>query len=154
MRPCPYPIAELLPHAPPAILLDRVTGWEPSRLEALLVIRRNGSFFTPGRGVPSHVGIEYMAQACGAYAGIEAKTAGLPVRIGFLLGTRGYVSSLRWFAAGSTLTVSVVEVLREGGMAVFDCAIAQDGSQVATARLTLYQSDDALAARRQQDALP
>ena len=36
------------------------------------------------------VGLEYMAQAIGAYAGYTARLRGEPVRIGYLLGTRRY----------------------------------------------------------------
>lgn len=146
MRDCPYPIAELLPHAPPMILLDRVAGWDTGRLDALVTIQSDSLFYEPGNGVPCHVGIEYMAQACGAYAGLEAKQAGLPVRIGFLLGTRHYASQVPWFRLGEMLMVSIAEVLREGPMGVFDCRIAHDGSDVATARLNVYQPQDAAVA--------
>jgi predicted hotdog family 3-hydroxylacyl-ACP dehydratase len=142
MRACPYPIAELLPHEPPMVLLDTVTGWMPGGLEAAVDIHPASPFHEPGRGVPAHVGIEYMAQACGAYAGLEAKEAGQPVRIGFLLGTRRYHCSVSWFKTGERLTVSISEVLRQGPMGVFDCRIGVAGNEVATARLNVYQPDD------------
>jgi predicted hotdog family 3-hydroxylacyl-ACP dehydratase len=73
---------------------------------------------------------------------LEAKCAGEPVRIGFLLGTRHYVSKTAWFRLGETLTVGIVEVLREGPMGVFDCRISRDDCEVATARLNVYQPED------------
>jgi predicted hotdog family 3-hydroxylacyl-ACP dehydratase len=142
MRDCPYTIADLLPHAAPMVLLDRVIGWDDGRLEASVAIRPDSRFLEPGMGVPCHVGIEYMAQACGAYAGLQAKHAGKPVRVGFLLGTRQYVSKAAWFRLGETLTVCIAEVLRESAMGVFDCRISCDGSDVATARLNVYQPDE------------
>lgn len=141
MRDCPYPMAELLPHGPPMILLDRVAGWDVGRLEASVHIRPESPFYDPEHGVPGHVGIEYMAQACGAYAGLEAITAGLPVRIGFLLGTRRYFSTAPWYRLDETLTVSVTEILRDGAMGVFDCQIAGQGGSLATARLSFYQPE-------------
>ena len=146
MRDCPYPVAELLPHAPPAVLIDAVLDWDKGRLDARVSIHVGSRFFEAERGVPGYVGIEYMAQACGAYAGLEATSSGQPVRIGFLLGTRRYACNRPWFRAGDELTVGVTEVLREGVMGVFDCRIELHGSEVATARLNVYQPDDAAAA--------
>lgn len=141
MQPCPYPVADLLPHSPPMVLIDRVIGWQVGRLEAAVDILASSPFYEPGRGVPAHVGIEYMAQACGAYAGLEAKAAGQPIRIGFLLGTRNFASRTSWFEAGDRLTVTVSEVLRQGAMGVFDCCIAGAHGELVTARLNVYQPD-------------
>lgn len=142
MRACLHAIAELLPHQPPMILLNAVTGWSPGGLEAAVEILPSSRFFQPGSGVPAHVGIEYMAQACGAYAGLEAKEAGQPIRIGFLLGTRNYASRVSWFTAGERLTINVIEILRQGSMGVFDCRISSGGREVASARLNVYQPSD------------
>jgi predicted hotdog family 3-hydroxylacyl-ACP dehydratase len=141
MRTCAHPIADLLPHAPPMVLLDAVRGWDKDRLEAEVTIRRDGLFFRPGLGVPAHVGIEYMAQACGAFAGLEARKTGDDVRIGFLLGTRRYRATVDWFAEGMRLTVRIVEIFRDGSMGVFDCAILGNGREQATAQINLYQPD-------------
>jgi predicted hotdog family 3-hydroxylacyl-ACP dehydratase len=142
MGACPHTIADLLPHQPPMVLLDAVTRWSPGRLEAVVEIRPSSRFFQPGSGVPAHVGIEYMAQACGAYAGLEAKESGQPIRIGFLLGTRNYASQVSWFTAGERLTISVIEILRQGPMGVFDCCISSANRNIASARLNVYQSSD------------
>lgn len=141
MRPCPYPVSRLLPHAPPMILLDAVVGWQPGALDAQVTINPRSRFFQPGRGIPGHIIIEYMAQACGAYAGLEAVEADQPVRMGFLLGTRNFESSVAWIGAGTTLTVSVSEVLHQPPMAIFDCRVLLDGRPIATARLTVYQPE-------------
>ena len=145
MRDCPYAMAELLPHGPPMVLIDRVIDWDQGRLDAEVEIRGDCILYESGQGVPCHAGIEFMAQACGAYAGLEAKQAGQPVRIGFLLGTRHYTSKVPWFRLGEVLTISVSEVLREDPMAVFLCRILHDGQDVASARLNLYQPEDVSA---------
>lgn len=147
MRPCPYSIVELLPHEPPMVLLDSVIGWQPGKLHAAVEIRPDSPFFHAGRGVPAHVGIEYMAQACGAYVGLEAKEAGQPIRMGFLLGTRRYASSKTWFPAGERLVIGVAEMLRQGPMGVFYCHIENADGELASARLNLYQPEDAAAFR-------
>jgi predicted hotdog family 3-hydroxylacyl-ACP dehydratase len=143
MRSCSTPVSDLLPHAPPMVLLDSVQEWDDDCAVASVTIRPGIPFHHDGRGVPAHVGIEYMAQACGAFAGLEALAAGEPVRIGYLLGTRGYRASLDWFVDGTRLTVSAVQVFRDGPMGVFDCAIAADGHELATAQLNVYQPDEA-----------
>lgn len=143
MRPCPTPVAELLPHAPPMVLLDAVLGWEPGAATAAVTIRPGIPFFEDGRGVPAHVGIEYMAQTCGAYAGLEGLRLGQPVRLGFLLGTRRYRARLDWFRPGERLEIGVAEVFRDHSMGVFDCRILCGGREVAAAQLNVYQPEDA-----------
>jgi ApeP dehydratase len=71
------------------ILLDEVIGDDNYSLTAEVTITRD-SVFLRSDGVPGHVGVEYMAQACGAFAGVHALDSGQPVRIGLLLGTRNY----------------------------------------------------------------
>jgi len=139
---CPYTIADLLPHARPMILLDEVLDWSDSSVRACVCIRDDARFAVPDRGVPAHVGIEFMAQACGVFAGLEAKSLGHPVHIGFLLGSRRYLAICSWFAPGQRLEVGVTSVFREGPMAVFDCRIEAGDAVLATAQLTCYQPDD------------
>lgn len=134
-------IAGLLPHGPSMVLLDEVLAATDDMLAAAVVIRADSPFGVAGEGVPAHVGIEYMAQACGAFAGLQAHCTGLPVRRGFLLGTRRYQAFIPWFRVGWRLTVTVVAVSREGQMGVFDCRIRHDGTEVATAQVSVYQPD-------------
>jgi predicted hotdog family 3-hydroxylacyl-ACP dehydratase len=135
------PIADLLPHAAPMILLDQVTALTDDSLTASVTITQATRFATPGQGVPAHIGIEWMAQTCGAFAGMRAKTTGKPVQIGFLLGTRDFTANRPWFTTGETLTVSARRVFHESGMAVFDCQITANETTCATARLTVFQPD-------------
>jgi predicted hotdog family 3-hydroxylacyl-ACP dehydratase len=136
------PIAALLPHAPPMLLLDAVLAAGEAAVTAVVVIRPDSLFVVPGEGVPAHVGIEYMAQACGAYAGLEAWRLGLPVRVGFLLGTRRFQSCEPWLRIGWRLVVTARMVFREPPMGVFDCRIQRDLAEVATAQITVYQPED------------
>jgi predicted hotdog family 3-hydroxylacyl-ACP dehydratase len=144
MAGCPYPMADLLPHEPPMVLLDRVTAWDELGLSACVTIGPETRFAEPGAGVPAHVGIEWMAQACGALVGLRATTAGQPVRPGFLLSTRDFAADRAWFVTGELLVVFVHQVFHQGGMAVFDCRIDSNGTTCTRARLTLFQSPDAI----------
>jgi predicted hotdog family 3-hydroxylacyl-ACP dehydratase len=144
MNACPYKPEELLPHAPPMVLVDRVVEWEDQSIVTALTIGPSTPFLDSGRGVPAHVGLEWMAQTCGLFAGLESKAKSEPIRLGFLLGTRSYQATRPYFPEGDSLTVAALLVLREGDMAVFDCRIrAADRCEVASAQLTLYQPKDA-----------
>lgn len=141
MRDCPYSIDALLPHQPPMILLDKVVAYDDTSLIASVAITES-SLFLAGEGVPGHVGIEYMAQACGAYAGAQALDAGEPVKIGFLLGTRLCRVLVPWFRIGDSLIVTASIIFRDEQMAAFGCRIEIDGRLAADAQLKVYQPDD------------
>lgn len=141
MRDCHYPIASLLPHKPPMILLDNVVAYDESSLVAEVTITENSLFLMP-KGVPGHVGIEYMAQTCAAYAGVCVLDSRKPVKMGFLLGTRNYRVISPWFRTGDRLHISVSLVFCAGRMAAFDCRIHVDGNLAAEAQLKVYQIDE------------
>jgi len=66
-----------------------------------------------------------MAQAVAALAGVRARTQGEPVKIGFLVGTRRYVSRWPRFLLGSRLRIHVRQDFEAGnGLSVFACRIA------------------------------
>lgn len=145
MQPCPHPIEALLPHAHPMILLDRVTGWETGKIEAALTIRPDSPFFEAGRGIAAHIAIEWMAQACGAYAGLDALIHKTPVRIGFLLGTRNFAAEQGWFQENDAVSVRAELVFQDGETGVFDCTVRCRDNLAAKAQLTLYQPADLAA---------
>ena len=135
-------IRSLLPHAGPMVLLDRVVSTDAESLCAEVEIRSGGLFCTP-EGIGGWIGIEYMAQAIGAYAGYDASLRGEPVKIGFLLGARRYECSRPFFALGSVLKIHVRRLLvSDSGLASFDCRIEDGDGEVATATLTVFQPAD------------
>jgi predicted hotdog family 3-hydroxylacyl-ACP dehydratase len=141
MKSCEHSIDRLLAIARPMVLLDEVVGYDERSLIASLTITEQSMFVT-GSGVPSHIGLEYMAQACGAYAGAVALDRDQPVKIGFLLGTRQFRADVPWFPLRQRLTIHVTALYCEEGMATFDCMIRMGDVPVAAAPLTLYQPDD------------
>ena len=140
-----YPIDSLLPHARPMILLDRVIARDTEQLVAEVMVRPETPFFRPDQGVAAHVAVEWMAQACGAYVGARTLDAGMPVRVGFLLGTRDFNCRIAWFGSGNILTVSAVLTYRQDDVAVFDCKVSRQDEDVATAQLTVFQPADMAA---------
>ncbi|MDM3869845.1 hotdog family protein [Porticoccus sp. W117] len=136
-----WPVDELVPHGGDMILLDEVLESRDKGVTVALSVREDGLFDVDGR-VPAWLGIEYMAQTIAAFAGIRAKKAGEPVKLGFLVGTRRYQSPRDHFRCGEQLTVNVDEVLcGENGLSVFECEINGDGYSL-TANLNVFQPED------------
>jgi predicted hotdog family 3-hydroxylacyl-ACP dehydratase len=151
-----HPIESVVPQRPPMILIDEIVARGADRIVVLVTIRPTGLFFQPDRGVPSHVALEWMAQACAAFAGCEALDAGGAVRIGFLLGTRDFQAVRAWFAEGERLYVRALLEYRDNELANFACEVADspDGPSLARASLNVYHPHDAAALIGSQAAPP
>lgn len=132
---------DVVPHAGPMALLDFVERWDDESLEASIVIQPDMPFVEK-RGVPAWVGIEYMAQSIGAFAGIHARRKLEPIKIGFLVGCRHYVCNRDYFPLGAALTVTVKqEIEGNNGLSVFECRIVGDDLE-ARGGLSVFQPDD------------
>ncbi|WP_374089975.1 3-hydroxylacyl-ACP dehydratase [Methylomicrobium lacus] len=131
-------VAELLPHTGKMIWLDKVLAWDEDSVTAELTVRGD-ALFGGGNVVPAWAGIEYMAQTIGLYAGIHAKRAGEPIRLGFLLGARRFESNAPSFTIGSTLTVRAEKVMQDESLLVFSCLITGENVKVSAA-LNVYQA--------------
>ncbi|AWF79419.1 3-hydroxylacyl-ACP dehydratase [Microbulbifer sp. A4B17] len=136
-----YTAEELVPHSGNMSLLDEVISVGEEQLQAKLRVRDDGIFSRNGR-VPAYVGIEYMAQSIAAFSGYHAKEQGKDVRLGFLLGTRKFLSNIESYRCGEELTIDVERILQaENGMATFECVIT--GSSIEqSARLNVFQPDN------------
>jgi predicted hotdog family 3-hydroxylacyl-ACP dehydratase len=137
-------LEQLLPHRAPMILLERVLCSEPGFLDTQVTIRAESLFLKSGV-VPAWVGVEYMAQTCACFAGMQAHARGEAARVGFLLGTRDYRSLVSGFELGATLRVRACPVHREeGGLSVMECQIYPSGQvlPIVEATLTLYELAD------------
>jgi predicted hotdog family 3-hydroxylacyl-ACP dehydratase len=137
-------IHSLVPHAGTMSLLDRLVAVDAETLEAEVAIGA-GTLFCIGAEVGAWVGVEYMAQAVAAHAGHGAHLRGEPVKIGFLLGTRRYDSSVSGFALGAVLRIHVQRALQgENGLGAYECRIEDAGSAavLASATITVFQPPD------------
>jgi len=133
-----WPVAELLPHAGDMILLDAVESFDDDAVVTCLKVRP-GLLSLPDGGLPAWVGIEIMAQSVAAFAGCQARQAGLPVELGFLLGTRNYQCSVEHFPLGSELRIRAQRSLQDdNGMGVFECHLDGPGIH-AEARLNVFR---------------
>jgi predicted hotdog family 3-hydroxylacyl-ACP dehydratase len=142
-----YPVERVVPQRRPMILIDEMVSRRSDLIVATVTIRATDLFFQPGRGTPSHVAIEWMAQTCAAFAGSEAIDEGGAVRIGFLLGTRDFRAARGWFAEGTRLFVRARLEYHDNEIANFVCEVAEspEGPALATASLNVFHPHDAQA---------
>ncbi len=140
-----YPVTELVPHSPPMVLINRIVDTQPEGLTAEIDITEESLFFDNAmQGVPVWVGIEYMAQAIAALAGIRAKMEKQEIKLGFLLGTRKYKSLQQSFQSGRCFQIKVQQLyMDESGLASFDCSISSGDEIYAQARLNVFETDNA-----------
>jgi predicted hotdog family 3-hydroxylacyl-ACP dehydratase len=132
-------LAELLPHAGDMILLDAVEQVDSEGIRTRVQVRPGGLLNRADGHLPAWAGIELMAQSVAAFAGYRARLAGVPVELGFLLGTRSYKCNVEHFPAGTQLQISALRSLEdESGMGVFECSISGPGIQV-EARLNVFR---------------
>lgn len=135
-------IRQYVPHAGLMCLLDRVLASGDTWLEAEVTVRPE-SLFCDGASVGAWVGIEYMAQAIAAFGGVRARRENQAVKIGFLVGTRKYVSQWPVFPVGSSLLVRVDQQYEaDNGLSVFDCRLSCAQEEVAIATITVFQPAD------------
>lgn len=130
----------ILPHKKPMILIDDVIDYSVDEgwLKSVVTISRDSKFYdkTIG-GISSLVGIEYMAQTIGCYAYFKAG-AGIPIH-GFLLGTRLYNNKYDVFKENETLEILVKEIYSSDEITSFECFIYNQGDEVASATVNVYQ---------------
>ncbi len=140
-----YAVEELIPHSPPMVLIDKILDFDHNSLIAEINIKENCKFYDENiQGVPSWVGMEYMAQAIAAMAGIQAKKKNEQIKLGFLLGTRRYDIFHHVFKAGETYNIQIEQLyMDDSGLASFDCQISDKLKTLVKARLNVYETDDA-----------
>jgi predicted hotdog family 3-hydroxylacyl-ACP dehydratase len=131
------------------LLIDRVLGLDGGEFVAEVTITPASAFFVEG-GVPAYVGIEYMAQTVAAYNGLEGRERGEEPKAGFLLGTREYRCAAPAFPEGAHLRIRARKDIHEsGGLSSLACRILdQDGRELASAQLTVFEVNDLKAALR------
>lgn len=134
------PIDHFVPHRGTMSLLDRLVAVEDDQVVAEVDLTP-GSLFTQPDGVPAWIGIEYMAQAIAAWAGTRARRAGGQPAIGYLLGSRRYLATRPFFAAGQTLQVHArCELISDNGLGQFACHIRDAaGTTLAEAMVSVFE---------------
>jgi predicted hotdog family 3-hydroxylacyl-ACP dehydratase len=132
------PIASLVPHKPPMLLLDRVLSYSTDFVSCEVEIRVDSPFLRAGV-VPAIVGVEYMAQCVAVFAGLSARGKGEPPRIGLLLGSRDVRIDTDEFAVGDRLVVDARRSWGENDLGSFACRVQRGADLLVHGSLTVYQ---------------
>ncbi len=118
-------IEELLPHRGSALLIDEVLSYQPDAIVA----------GATAQDLPAWMGLELMAQAAAACAGMEARQSGAAARRGMLVGCRSYRASFPSFSGFLKVAASRT-ASDQNGFSVFDCSIANAaGETLATGNI-------------------
>lgn len=133
------PIAELVPHRPPMLLLDRALCADEQGIVCALTITADAPFCRDG-AVAAVVAIEYMAQAAAAWLGALALSRIEGAGGGFLVGLRDVRLQIDAFACGDALEVHALHVWGTERFMSFDCRVVRGGVDVASATLNVLRS--------------
>lgn len=143
-------IAELLPHAGPMRLLDRVLAHDAEHTRCA-VRPRSAALFQDARGrIPGWLSIEFMAQCIGVHGGLLGRSRGEPPRVGFLVGGRELVLRAASFGEDEDLVVEARPRRSSAGLFDFACRIerARDGEVLAEGRVQCFVQESPEALRQ------
>ena len=118
------PVADLVPHAPPALLLAEVLAAGAGGILCTGSIPADHPLAARGEA-PGFLAIELGAQAAAALEALARHPGGRP-RIGYLVGVREAHVSAR-LPAGRTLRVSAVAAGAAAALAIYDIAVSEQG---------------------------
>ena len=134
------PVAELVPHAPPMLLIERILEHTDDYTVCSVRPEDSALFAESGGRIPSWLGLEYMAQCAAVHGGLAARDRGEPPKPGLLLGSRRLQLHTPAFEAGDPLRVVARHHRGELGLVTFDCRVESEaGDEVlAEGRVNLY----------------
>ncbi|MCF6324786.1 MAG: hypothetical protein L3J89_10785 [Gammaproteobacteria bacterium] len=144
-RPIFDDVSSLLAHEGSAILIDKIISCGESDLVALVEHKKKSLYSDAQGNVPIWVGLEYMAQTIGAFAGVVSRQNNEPIRIGLLLGVRQYLALASQFTKNSPVEIKIEEIFRdETNLAMFGCEIrdCNDGHVMASAQIKAILSSN------------
>ena len=129
------PVAKLVPHEAPMILVDELVEWCPSAALVRARIRDGGPFVHEGQ-VPGTILLEYMAQAIAVADGMTGRMTGRS-DIGLLLGTRELSLEVDAVAVGDTLELRVEQEFADQKLARYACEVQREGQRIAAATINV-----------------
>ena len=133
------PLAELLPHAGPMRLLERVESHDGERTVCSALPAASALFQDAAGAVPAWAAIEYMALCAAAHGGLTARARGEAPRAGLFVGSRRLVFRCASFAPGVPLTITARPAGGRGDTFAFDCTVEDPagGPPLAEGRLNV-----------------
>jgi predicted hotdog family 3-hydroxylacyl-ACP dehydratase len=133
------PIAQLLPQAGAARLLDRVLAHDEQGTRCSVNRSQSALFRDAGGRVPAWVALEYMAQCAAADGSLRRRARGEPLEPALLIGSRRVVFRCGPFDAEQHLEVTARHAVGRRELLAFDCAVfdARGGEPLVEGRLNV-----------------
>lgn len=132
------PVAQLVPHEAPMILVDELVEWSPTHARVRAQVRRGGPFVCEGQ-LPATILLEYMAQAVAVADGMGGRVTGRG-DIGVLLGVRELNLEIDAVVIGDVLDIHVVHRFGDGLLASYDCEVRRAGQVLASGAVNVMIS--------------
>lgn len=139
------PVSELLPHKPPMMLVDECLSWGEDAVSVRAVIDDKCHLFLESDGTcGSWLILELMAQTVGVFAGLKNRAQGQAPKVGFLLGTRRFETTIGRLKKGDEVIVDArcIFLGQEGLPSQFECTARMNDKVAATANLTVYEPEN------------
>ncbi|TPV96837.1 MAG: hypothetical protein B7733_02845 [Myxococcales bacterium FL481] len=141
------PIADLVPHAVPMLMVEQLAAWSPGFAEGRLTLRRDCPFVSDGHA-DSIGALEWMGQTVAACLGQEAFSGGHGVRVGMIIGCPRLELHRDQVAVGTQLAVRVNRVRGSDVVSRFQCEVLEIGPgpvdgdpRIASADLTVFHAE-------------
>jgi predicted hotdog family 3-hydroxylacyl-ACP dehydratase len=128
-----HDIGDLMPHAPPIRMIDRVESQSDTRGVAEVVIVDGNPFVTTTGAFEPAAFVEMMAQAFAAWQGLLPKDAGVEHK-GMLVAVNSFEVS-GTAQLGDTMTIDIELVAKVTPFFVVDGTVGRNGEVIAKASL-------------------
>lgn len=138
------PAASYLPHESPMVFLETVRSVGNDMVTCEVRVNNDGilaPYLNAEGALPAWFAIEMMAQAIGVWNGWHGHLNNEVPRIGMLLGSRGFKTTLDQYPSGSLLTITATRLLQDDKLASFECRLDINHQTVTQAKLNVYQPD-------------
>lgn len=135
------PIAQLIPHSEPMVLLDRMLGWSPGHVECVTQVRQGARFVEDGILLAPFT-IEYMAQAVAVCLGYEAYRGGRGVRVGMIVSCRDFRAQMESASVGDELMIRANRERGNETLSHFQCEVHHGDEAFANATLTIFHGEN------------
>jgi predicted hotdog family 3-hydroxylacyl-ACP dehydratase len=133
------PIAQLLPQAGAARLLERVLAHDADGTRCAVNPAQSALFRDANGRVPAWVALEYMAQCAAADGSLRRRARGEALEPALLVGSRRVAFRCTHFDAAQRLEVTARHAAGRRELLAFDCAVfdARGGEPLAEGRLNV-----------------
>lgn len=133
------PIAQLLPQAGAARLLERVIAHDADGTRCAVDPAHSALFRDASGRVPAWVALEYMAQCAAADGSLRRRARGEAREPALLVGSRHVAFHCAHFDASQRLEVTARHAAGQRELLAFDCAVfdAHSGEPLAEGRLNV-----------------